>query len=212
MSFSWTQDQIVSVLNNNINSRSNFVYEGDILVSTFSGEGNGNDFWAAVRMPRYSPNLCQFIKRMHIRSKPPWRTLGIQFGLPRLSLASGILLRQIPCYRRSPRLMDSSTGGLGTFIMISTASQLSRYLYTDIHRPADVAANLTTDTDVAYQTAIKQRTGPYVMCESFIRLALCCICGHLTPSCESAVSPWQFKNLGGDQDWVEQSDYLWMYR
>ena len=27
-----------------------------------------------------------------------------------------------------------------------------------------------------------------------------------------AVSPWQFKNLGGDQDWVELSDTLWDYR
>jgi hypothetical protein len=27
-----------------------------------------------------------------------------------------------------------------------------------------------------------------------------------------AVSPWQFKNLGGENDWVEQSDFLWYYR
>jgi len=27
-----------------------------------------------------------------------------------------------------------------------------------------------------------------------------------------SVSPWQFKELGGSQDWVEQSDELWNYR
>lgn len=27
-----------------------------------------------------------------------------------------------------------------------------------------------------------------------------------------AVSPWQFKELGDGQDWVEQCDTLWKYR
>ncbi|KAI0696170.1 glycoside hydrolase family 71 protein [Cytidiella melzeri] len=56
--------------------------------------------------------------------------------------------------------------------------------------PNDVLANLTTDTDVAYQSAMKQRTGPYIM----------------------AVSPWQYKDLSADQNWVEYSDTLWNYR
>ncbi|EIW79669.1 glycoside hydrolase family 71 protein [Coniophora puteana RWD-64-598 SS2] len=56
--------------------------------------------------------------------------------------------------------------------------------------PADVNANLTTDTDTAYQAAVKSRGGPYIM----------------------AVSPWQFKNLDSGGDWVEYSDTLWDYR
>ncbi|KAF5343341.1 hypothetical protein D9758_014180 [Tetrapyrgos nigripes] len=56
--------------------------------------------------------------------------------------------------------------------------------------PADVAQDLTTDTDLAYKAAISSKSGPYIM----------------------AVSSWQFKELGGDQDWVEQSDTLWKYR
>ncbi|KAE9402282.1 glycoside hydrolase family 71 protein [Gymnopus androsaceus JB14] len=58
--------------------------------------------------------------------------------------------------------------------------------------PEDVAADLTTATDLAYQAGISAagRTGPYIM----------------------AVSPWQFKELGGELDWVEQSDELWKYR
>ncbi|KAF9811783.1 hypothetical protein IEO21_06395 [Rhodonia placenta] len=58
--------------------------------------------------------------------------------------------------------------------------------------PADVDANLTTATDLAYQAVVKSdRTGPYIM----------------------AVSPWQFKNLNTtDNDWVEYSDTLWHYR
>ncbi|KAJ3899887.1 glycoside hydrolase family 71 protein [Lentinula edodes] len=58
--------------------------------------------------------------------------------------------------------------------------------------PADVASDLTTATDLAYQAGISTagRSGPYIM----------------------AVSPWQFKELGGTNDWVEQSDELWKYR
>jgi len=56
--------------------------------------------------------------------------------------------------------------------------------------PDDVDANLTTDTDLAYQAAAESRGGPYIM----------------------SVSPWQFKELGGEQDWVELSDTLWYYR
>ncbi|KAJ4471955.1 glycoside hydrolase family 71 protein [Lentinula aciculospora] len=58
--------------------------------------------------------------------------------------------------------------------------------------PADDNANLTTDTDLAYQKAIPEtgKSGPYIM----------------------SVSPWQFKELGGSEDWVEQCDTLWKYR
>ncbi|KAL0955994.1 hypothetical protein HGRIS_002171 [Hohenbuehelia grisea] len=61
--------------------------------------------------------------------------------------------------------------------------------------PQDNGNLLTTDTDLAYQSAVESRTGPFIM----------------------AVSPWQFKNLGssgGDlnNDWVELSDTLWKYR
>jgi len=62
--------------------------------------------------------------------------------------------------------------------------------------PQDNGNLLTTDTDLAYQSAIKSsRTGPFIM----------------------AVSPWQFKNLGSEggdtsSDWVELSDTLWKYR
>ncbi|KAG1805459.1 glycoside hydrolase family 71 protein [Suillus subaureus] len=56
--------------------------------------------------------------------------------------------------------------------------------------PADVDANLTTATDLAYQAAVSSLSGPYIM----------------------SVSPWQFKNLDGAGDWVEYSDTLWNYR
>ncbi|VDC04446.1 unnamed protein product [Peniophora sp. CBMAI 1063] len=62
--------------------------------------------------------------------------------------------------------------------------------------PQDVNQTLTTDTDLAYQSAIKSsRSGPFIM----------------------SVSPWQFKNLDSqngdlDNDWVELSDTLIKYR
>ncbi|KAG8748618.1 hypothetical protein FRC10_000009 [Ceratobasidium sp. 414] len=57
--------------------------------------------------------------------------------------------------------------------------------------PADNGQNLTTATDLAFQSAVKKnRSGPYIM----------------------NVSPWQFKELGGTNNWVEFSDTLWDYR
>ncbi|KAF9258841.1 glycoside hydrolase family 71 protein [Marasmius fiardii PR-910] len=56
--------------------------------------------------------------------------------------------------------------------------------------PEDVPEDLTTATDLAYKQVVSSRGGPYIM----------------------SVSPWQFKELGGTQNWVEQSDQLWKYR
>ncbi|CUA78426.1 hypothetical protein RSOLAG22IIIB_13134 [Rhizoctonia solani] len=57
--------------------------------------------------------------------------------------------------------------------------------------PEDNGQLLTTASDLAFKNAIKQsRTGPYIM----------------------SVSPWQFKEMGGTQNWVQLSDTLWDYR
>ncbi|KAG8740265.1 hypothetical protein FRC12_016066, partial [Ceratobasidium sp. 428] len=57
--------------------------------------------------------------------------------------------------------------------------------------PADNGQTVTTATDLAFQSTIKKnRSGPYIM----------------------NVSPWQFKELGGGNNWVEFSDTLWDYR
>lgn len=78
-------------------------------------------------------------------------------------------------------------------VLVSGSEKLIKIrtlIVAPICRPADVLANLTTDTDVAYQQAISARTGPYIM----------------------GVSPWQYKDTSDDQDWVEYSDTLWNYR
>ncbi|CAE6414787.1 unnamed protein product [Rhizoctonia solani] len=57
--------------------------------------------------------------------------------------------------------------------------------------PEDNGQLLTTASDLAFKNAIKQnRSGPYIM----------------------SVSPWQFKEIGGTQNWVQFSDTLWDYR
>ncbi|GAB1517784.1 hypothetical protein RhiTH_000834 [Rhizoctonia solani] len=57
--------------------------------------------------------------------------------------------------------------------------------------PEDNGQLLTTVSDLAFKNAIKQsRSGPYIM----------------------SVSPWQFKEMGGTQNWVQLSDTLWDYR
>ncbi|KAB5596549.1 hypothetical protein CTheo_186 [Ceratobasidium theobromae] len=63
--------------------------------------------------------------------------------------------------------------------------------FSSLDGPEDDGDLLTTASDLAFKSAIKQsRTGPYIM----------------------SVSPWQFKEMGGSQNWVQLSDTLWDYR
>ncbi|KAJ7890998.1 glycoside hydrolase family 71 protein [Mycena olivaceomarginata] len=49
MSRSWQQSDIVSLVATHASSPAMLTYNGGVLVSTFEGEGNGNDFWAAIK-------------------------------------------------------------------------------------------------------------------------------------------------------------------
>ncbi|KAF7378461.1 hypothetical protein MSAN_00273200 [Mycena sanguinolenta] len=49
MSRTWQQSDIVSLVATHASSPAMLTYNGGVLVSTFEGEANGNDFWAAIR-------------------------------------------------------------------------------------------------------------------------------------------------------------------
>ncbi|KAH7918065.1 glycoside hydrolase family 71 protein [Leucogyrophana mollusca] len=149
MSYTWEASDMVNIVANHSSSSSNFMWKDTLLVSTYSGESYGEDFWAGFKS----------------------------------SLASqGINITLAPAFTtyRDPANASSL---LNTFPSIDGFFNWWSW-------PADVDANLTTATDLAYQSAISARTGPYIM----------------------SVSPWQFKNLDGAGDWVEYSDTLWNYR
>ncbi|EIN07586.1 glycoside hydrolase family 71 protein [Punctularia strigosozonata HHB-11173 SS5] len=149
-SYSWSASDIVTIISNHASSPSSFKYGDALLVSTYSGEQYGNDFWTGIKQTLADDGITVTFAPAFTSYRDP-------------SLASQ-LLSDFP-------VID------GFFNWWSW--------------PQDVPDNLTTATDVAYQAAIQQRSGPYIM----------------------SVSPWQFKNLGtSDTDWVEQSDYLWLYR
>lgn len=57
--------------------------------------------------------------------------------------------------------MGSSIGGPGKRYRKEYDDTFTKY----IARPADVGANLTTATDLAYQAAVSSLSGPYIMCE-----------------------------------------------
>ncbi|KZO90364.1 glycoside hydrolase family 71 protein [Calocera viscosa TUFC12733] len=97
-------------------------------------------------------------------------------------LADGIKVTFAPAFTT---YRDPSLTGT----LLSTYSSLDGF-FNWWSWPDDVDANLTTTVDLAYQQAAETRGGPYIM----------------------SVSPWQFKELGGTQDWVELSDTLWYYR
>ncbi|KII85524.1 glycoside hydrolase family 71 protein [Plicaturopsis crispa FD-325 SS-3] len=152
MSYGWTSDAIVSAVTAHAGSSAYFQWNGKPLVSTYSGEGNGDSFWAGVKS-----------------------TLAGQ----------GHTVSFAPAFTsyRDPSNADS---------LLSTFPSIDGF-FNWWSWPADTNSNLTTDTDVAYQKAIKSRTGSYIM----------------------SVSPWQFKDIdpsNAQDNWVEYSDTLWKYR
>ncbi|KAF9522006.1 glycoside hydrolase family 71 protein [Crepidotus variabilis] len=129
LSYSWDYNVMATIVAKHANSSATYRWKNNVLVSTFSGEAQGDAWWAAFK------NAC--------------KAKGVVQAFPSID---------------------------GFFNWWSW--------------PDDTNTNLTTATDLAYQTAIKTRTGPYIM----------------------SVSPWQFKELGGGNNWVELSDTLWKYR
>ncbi|KZT25212.1 glycoside hydrolase family 71 protein [Neolentinus lepideus HHB14362 ss-1] len=152
MSYSWTQDTIVSLVAAHHTSTSTYLWNNQVLVTTYSPTNTTDSFWAGVKSSLASQGIT-------------------------ISLAPALTVY------RDPSL---ATGLFSSFPSFDGFFNWWSW-------PADVDEKLTTDTDVAYQKALKDagRTGPYIM----------------------AVSPWQFKE-NGDQndDWVELSDQLWDYR
>ncbi|OSX66490.1 glycoside hydrolase family 71 protein [Postia placenta MAD-698-R-SB12] len=150
MSYSWSSDDMVALVQNYSTSSASYKWNGDILVSTYSGETYGESFWADFKS-----------------------TLA----------GEGITISLAPAFT-SYRDPDDADSLMSNFTSINGFFNWWSW-------PADVDANLTTATDLAYQAIVKSdRTGPYIM----------------------AVSPWQFKNLNTtDNDWVEYSDTLWHY-
>ncbi|EGN94044.1 glycoside hydrolase family 71 protein [Serpula lacrymans var. lacrymans S7.3] len=149
MSYSWQQSDMVDIVANQSSSSSNFLWNGNLLVSSYEGESYGDSFWSGFKS----------------------------------ALASkGINITLAPAFTSYRDPTQAST-------MASTFPSIDGF-FNWWSWPADVDANLTTATDLAYQSAISSRSGPYIM----------------------AVSPWQFKNIDGAGDWVEYSDTLWDYR
>ncbi|EPQ56645.1 glycoside hydrolase [Gloeophyllum trabeum ATCC 11539] len=151
MSYQWSQDAIVSLVVAHASSPSTYLWKNQVLVSTYSGENNCNDFWAGVKSSLQSQGISISLAPAFTSYRDPSKADSVFSNFPAID---------------------------GFFNWWSW--------------PDDVDAKLTTDTDVAYQSALKDagRSGPYIM----------------------AVSPWQFKNLGDPNNWVELSDDLWNYR
>ncbi|KAG1853385.1 glycoside hydrolase family 71 protein [Suillus subluteus] len=148
MSYTWQQSDMVSIVTNHSSSPSTFLWNNTILVSTYSGESYGENFWASFKSALQSQGI-------NITFAPAFTTY------------------------RDPS--DAAS-------LVSTFPSIDGF-FNRWSWPADVDANLTTATDLAYQAAVSPLSGPYIM----------------------SVSPWQFKNLDGAGDWVEYSDTLWNY-
>ncbi|THH13902.1 hypothetical protein EW146_g6365 [Bondarzewia mesenterica] len=149
MSYDWAEADMVSLVTAHATSASAYKWGNTLLVSTYSGESKGDDFWSSFKSTLSSQGI-------------------------------GITLAPAFTSYRDPSLANS---------LLSTFPSIDGF-FNWWSWPNDVNATLTTDTDLAYQSAIKARNGPYIM----------------------AISPWQFKNIDNGGDWVELSDTLWNYR
>lgn len=49
MSYTWQQSDMVNIVANHSSSPSTFLWKNTILVSTYSGESYGGDFWASFK-------------------------------------------------------------------------------------------------------------------------------------------------------------------
>ncbi|KAF7978719.1 hypothetical protein HWV62_45005 [Athelia sp. TMB] len=149
MSYDWAEADMVSLVSTHAASSASYQWNGKPLVSTYSGESQGDSFWSSFKS-----------------------TLS----------SSGIDIVLAPAFTSYRDPSDASS-------LLSTFASIDGF-FNWWSWPADVDSLLTTDTDLAYQSAIAARGGPYIM----------------------GVSPWQFKNIDGAGDWVELSDTLWNYR
>jgi glucan endo-1,3-alpha-glucosidase len=49
MSYSWSEDDMVNIVAAHANSSATYLYDGDVLVSTYAGSNYGNDFWTGFK-------------------------------------------------------------------------------------------------------------------------------------------------------------------
>ncbi|KZV73237.1 glycoside hydrolase family 71 protein [Peniophora sp. CONT] len=151
----WSVSEMASYISAHAGSTATYKWNNAVLVSSFSGQDNGNSFWASLKSTLSSEAITISLAPAFISYRDPGQAQTLLNNFPSI---------------------DGFTNWWSW--------------------PADNGNLLTTQTDLAYQSAVKSsRTGPFIM----------------------AVSPWQFKNLGssgGDtgNDWVELSDTLIKYR
>ena len=192
MGYSWDAATIATIVAKHASSASTYRWNNQVLVSTFAGESYGNAFWASVKT--------------NLAAKGITISLAPAFTSYRDPAQANTLLSNFPS-------IDGFFNWWSWYVYFCVYLRLP-CAHAALSRPADTNTLLTTDTDLAYQKAVKTRTGPYIMC-AFFSVAFLCHSPCL-PRCysliEIAVSPWQFKELGGGNNWVEQSDTLWKYR
>lgn len=137
--------------------------------------GNSQTWWQLYPNMRKVParsagkGMCSF-QRTRGRATATHSTLGSSRPSRRRGYTSRLRLHspvtaippmRTPCSPNSLQSTASSIGGLGAYDLrwgVCKAESIT-------NRPADTNTNLTTDTDLAYQKAIKSsRKGPYIMC------------------------------------------------
>jgi glucan endo-1,3-alpha-glucosidase len=119
-------------------------YNGGVLVSTFEGEGNGNNFWAAIKTSLANEGIKITFAPAFISFRDPSQT--------------GTLLSSFPS-------IDGFFNWWSWCVRDICISPI-RMIEKNIGRPNDVDTTLTTDTDIAYRDAAHSRGGPYIMCAS----------------------------------------------
>jgi glucan endo-1,3-alpha-glucosidase len=137
-----TSTSRASIVATHASSPAMLTYNGGVLVSTFGGEGNSNDFWAGIK------NTLA-VEGINITFAPAF----IGFRDPN---QTGKLLSSFPS-------IDGFFNWWSWYVC-SITTYPCKPTSNDFRRPDDVDATLTTDVDTAYKNAAQSRGGPYIMC------------------------------------------------
>ena len=57
MSYDWQQADMASLISAHASSPSSFKFNGSLLVSSFAGQDNGNDFWSGLKSALAAQNI-----------------------------------------------------------------------------------------------------------------------------------------------------------
>jgi glucan endo-1,3-alpha-glucosidase len=82
MSYSWSEDDMVNIVASHANSSATYKFNGAVLVSTYSGSAQGNDFWNGFKSSLASRGVTIKLAPAFTDYRDPSRTSQLLSSFP----------------------------------------------------------------------------------------------------------------------------------